>query len=59
MHVWLFDENAITTLLEAWNQFDLSVKTNTVLVLTLAKNSNEIFTNIKKNKKKNNLPLIQ
>jgi hypothetical protein len=53
LHVWLFDEGALNSLEKAWSMLDLELKTNTVLLLTVAKNSNEVFFNqVAKLKKK-------
>jgi hypothetical protein len=45
LHVWLFDENAVFALLTAWADLEAEVKTNTVMVLTVATNSSEVFAN--------------
>ena len=47
LHVWLMDEKILDTLLKAWSSLDSGLKTNTVLIITLAKNSKEIFFNQK------------
>jgi len=45
LHVWLFDRNVIHTLLCAWQKLEAELKHNTVMVMTLARNSPEVFTN--------------
>ena len=45
LHVWVLDEQAACSLLTAWDLLDSSLKSNTVLLVTLASRSREIFTN--------------
>jgi hypothetical protein len=45
LHVWLFDESVECALLQAWSDLDVGLKRDTILVLTLATNSREIFFN--------------
>jgi hypothetical protein len=52
LHVWLFDENVVYTLLSAWADLEPELKGNTTLVMTLAKNSTEVFINQAPKKKK-------
>lgn len=45
LHVWLYDERAIRSLEEAWKMLGDDLKTDTVLMLTMATNSREVFVN--------------
>ena len=45
LHVWVLDEQAAFSLLTAWDHLDASLKSNTVLLITLASRSRELFTN--------------
>ena len=47
LHVWVYDENVMNVLTQAWAQVDPGLKSNTVMIVTLASNSMEIFTNQK------------
>lgn len=61
LHVWLFDENVEFALLQAWAELEPEVKQNTVMVMTLAANSKEIFVNQQpktKRKKQNMCKII-
>jgi hypothetical protein len=52
LHVWVqtnYDEVIVE---EAWNQIDSSLKTNTIVLITIAKNSNEMFVNRSKKSNK-------
>lgn len=51
LHVWLFDENVVYALLSAWADLETELKTNTVMVMTLATNSTEVFVNQQKKTK--------
>ncbi len=48
LHVWVYDENIARTLYDAWNEMDDDIKMNTVVLVTLAQNSSELFINQKK-----------
>lgn len=48
LHVWVTNEQTSVSLLTAWSNLDYALKTNTVVLITIAKNSNEIFMNPKK-----------
>lgn len=48
LHVWLFDENVVYALLSAWADLEPELKSNTVMVMTLATNSREVFVNQQK-----------
>jgi hypothetical protein len=48
LHVWVYDEAVARTLYEAWKEMDDDIKMNTVVLVTLAKNSAELFINQKK-----------
>jgi len=48
LHVWVLNDQAADSLLNAWSNMDQSLRSNTVLLITLAKNSKEIFTNPQK-----------
>lgn len=52
LHVWVYDENVMNVLTQAWAQVDPELKSNTVMIVTLATNSMEIFTNQKPKTKK-------
>lgn len=52
LHVWLDDERSIASLEKAWFILDHALKSNTVLFLTLATNSYDIFYNKAKKIKK-------
>lgn len=52
LHVWLFDENVVYALLSAWADLEPEMKSNTVMVMTLATNSTEVFINQQKKTKK-------
>lgn len=52
LHVWIYDENVMHVLTHAWAQIDPELKSNTVMIVTLASNSMEIFTNQKNKKRK-------
>lgn len=45
LHVWLEGEQTCQTLIKAWSEIDHVLKSNTVLILTVAENSREIFVN--------------
>ncbi|RMZ99204.1 AAC-rich mRNA clone AAC4 -like [Brachionus plicatilis] len=51
LHVWAFDDNSVDLLLIAWSEIDTHLKSNTVLVVTLATKSQELFVNQKIGKK--------
>ena len=48
LHVWVVNEQTSESLMNAWYQLDNEITTNTVLLITVAKNSFEIFMNLKK-----------
>lgn len=48
LHVWLMNKKTRETLLKAWKNLDPVLKSNTVLLLTLAENSEEVFYNMNK-----------
>lgn len=50
LHVWAYDEAVVETLHQAWLEMDEDLKANTVILVTLAKNSMELFVNTKKKK---------
>jgi len=54
LHVWTDDHQNINSLLNAWLKLETELKTNTVMLVTIAENCHEIFLNqtIKKKKKK-------
>ena len=52
LHVWAMNENISETLLLAWFTLDQNIRSNTVLLITCATNSLEIFKNQNPNKKK-------
>lgn len=52
LHVWLESEQNCETLLAAWLDLDNKLKSNTVLIITIARNSREIFVNQSKFKKR-------
>jgi hypothetical protein len=53
LHVWLMNEQTADSMHAAWDNLNTSLKANTVLLVTLAKNCKEIFLNpSKKNKMK-------
>lgn len=45
LHVWVMNERNSDILLRAWKDLDKDLKTNTVLLITIAKKSKEIFIN--------------
>lgn len=45
LHVWVLDEQAAVALLTVWDHLDAGLKSNTVLLITLASRSRELFTN--------------
>lgn len=45
LHVWVNDERSLANLEKAWLDLGSAIKSNTVLFLTLATNSREVFTN--------------
>jgi hypothetical protein len=51
LHVWLMNEQAANSMYAAWDKLNTNLKANTVLLITLAKNCNEIFLNPPKKKK--------
>jgi hypothetical protein len=48
LHVWVMNEHTSITLMNAWYQLEDEITTNTVLLITVAKNSFEIFMNSNK-----------
>lgn len=48
LHVWVMNEYTCNSMLIAWSELSRQLKTNTVLLITVAENSNEIFKNLKK-----------
>lgn len=52
LHVWLDDERSLENLENAWLSLDSNLKSNTVLLLTYAPNSREVFFNQKSKVKK-------
>ena len=52
LHVWLDDERSLENLENAWLSLDSNLKSNTVLLLTYAPNSREVFFNQKPKAKK-------
>lgn len=54
LHVWVMSEETANVLEIAWAFLDPALRTNTVLLITVAKNSLEIFMNPKKIVKKRN-----
>ena len=51
LHVWVFDERIVDTLALAWNEIENELRANTVLMVTVAKRSREIFVNNEKKAK--------
>lgn len=45
LHVWVQTSDDGFTVQEAWNQMDSNLKTNTIVLITIAKNSHELFVN--------------
>ncbi|CAF0816765.1 unnamed protein product [Brachionus calyciflorus] len=45
LHVWAFDENCVDSLLIAWSELNYELKSNTVLIITVANKSKEVFVN--------------
>ena len=52
LHVWIYDENIAATLCKAWNEIEDELKANTVMMLTVARESQELFFSNNKKKKK-------
>lgn len=52
LHVWLMNEQAAHSVVTAWDDIEAQYKTNTVLLITLAGNSHEVFCNPPKVKKR-------
>lgn len=51
LHVWIYDEAIAVTLWNAWHEIEEEVRANTVVMLTVAKDSRELFFNtVKKTK---------
>ncbi len=48
LHVWVMNEHTSISLMNAWYELEDEITTNTVLLITVAKNSFEIFINSKK-----------
>jgi hypothetical protein len=48
LHVWVYDETAVDTLYDAWTEMSEDLKANTVVLVTLARSSLELFVNQKK-----------
>lgn len=53
LHVWLLSEQVAETTIKAWNSLDSNLKGNTVLLLTVAEKSMELFVNKEKKTKAN------
>lgn len=53
LHVWFYNENVDIRLLSAWNDLQNDIKTNTVMVMTFANNSTEVFFDSAKEAKSN------
>jgi len=58
LHVWVNDKRTIHTLNKVWFYLESSLKTNSVLLITLAEHSNEVFFNKSKKVKKNTNVLL-
>lgn len=53
LHVWVHDQRVVGVLRQAWAEIEDELKTNTVVLLTIARNSMELFVNsVKKTKVK-------
>jgi hypothetical protein len=52
LHVWTNDYQNMDHLLNAWLELDADLKTNTVMLVTIAENCQEIFLNQTPKKKK-------
>lgn len=50
LHEWVINEQTSESLMTAWYELDAEITTNTVLLITVAENSLEIFMNLKKKK---------
>lgn len=48
LHVWLMDRVTCRNILRAWEGLETALRSNTVLLITLAENSKEVFYNAKK-----------
>lgn len=53
LHVWTLNEDTAFSLVSVWIDLEPDLKTNTVMVLTVAQNSRELFVNQAPKKKKN------
>ncbi len=51
LHVWLLSDQNSKVTMDAWNELDSQLKGNTVLLITIAEKSNELFVNKDKSKK--------
>lgn len=47
LHIWTYDDNSVDILLIAWSEIESCLKSNTVLVVTVATKSKELFINQK------------
>lgn len=48
LHVWIYDERIARTLTDAWFEIEDELKTNTVVLITIGKDSRELFVNNEK-----------
>jgi hypothetical protein len=53
LHIWIMNDNVCEIILKAWSNIDSNIKNNTLLLITLARKSKEIFINPQKEQKNN------